>query len=254
MREFPAVFKSYTGRDGTTEIKCSLWQALRATTADLGTFTETIIHGKRYSGTSIANGNPTGHLTRELKKHYPGSKVQLILSLGSGHPATISLPRGTSTDVYDTLVALNKDCQGTHERMYTHWSQESRDPSGSGPYHRLNVEQGMQSMEGKSFDANIGGTVATHTTQYMQRHDVGKEIDRIVEILTNRMVQIDLELGTSDSSRLPDLPSVPTGIPVSPSYDALPRKHLLALGMLTWVDLKLNCRRSYLFFLQMVAV
>ncbi|KAH8813724.1 hypothetical protein DL96DRAFT_1820979 [Flagelloscypha sp. PMI_526] len=178
--ERPALFRTYNG--GRNMIDCRLWQALRATTTDLraGTFQAVDINREKYCGTSIANGNPTASLTEELDT---GISVDLILSLGCGHPDTISLPPGTSTNTYKTL--------------------RTNDAYGAGPYHRLNVQQGMQKMEGKHFDPSTYGEVVTHSKQYMESPEVSRKIDNIVAILLERMVQMDLKLQRGPHSELP---------------------------------------------------
>ncbi|KAH8795954.1 hypothetical protein DL96DRAFT_1192710 [Flagelloscypha sp. PMI_526] len=224
IRSIPALFRTYESRKPKDNIACELWQVFRATTADLGmgTFAEVFINGKRYSGTSFKNGNPTQELTTELRQRFPDHQVALLLSLGSGYPQTISLPPGTSKDVEETLKALNKDCEETHQKMSRSWHQLSR----SGPYHRLNVAQGMQDMENKSYSADIIGEVVAHSEQYMSEHKVDQEIDRIVEILVNRMVEIDLDLSFSGSPS--PINAVPAPVTTS-SLTSTGRKKLLAL-------------------------
>ncbi|KAH8813729.1 hypothetical protein DL96DRAFT_503169 [Flagelloscypha sp. PMI_526] len=84
----PAKFRSYNAND-VDMVNCELWEALRATTADLGLFDDFFIHGEKYWGTSMGNGNPTQYLCDEIKQLYPGKRADLILSLGCGHPDTV---------------------------------------------------------------------------------------------------------------------------------------------------------------------
>ncbi|KAH8813744.1 acyl transferase/acyl hydrolase/lysophospholipase [Flagelloscypha sp. PMI_526] len=229
VRSIPALFRTYRSRNLKETIDCQLWQALRATTADLGTgkLEEVVIKGEKYSGTSIKNGNPTQQLTSELRQRFPTQQFDLVLSLGCGHPETISLPKGTSKDVEKLLKALNKDCEETHETMSRYWMEQSGGTRGAtGPYRRLSVAQGLQGMEEKSYSADVCGTVATHSKQYMAQADVSREIDRIVGILEKRMLQKELEL----HSDLPRLPKLPTAAPIStPIHAASDRKKLLSL-------------------------
>ncbi|KAH8796259.1 hypothetical protein DL96DRAFT_1414300, partial [Flagelloscypha sp. PMI_526] len=181
----PAIFRTYRTRNHHDIIDCELWQAFRATTADLGMdkFDEVIIGHERFSGTSIKNGNPTQLLTHEIRQLYPNREVDLVLSLGCGHPGTISLPKGASKDVEKTLISLSLDCEETHENMCKYWTEHSPRTYSTGPYRRLSVDQGMQNMEGESYSSEVCGAVISHSKQYMSRADVDFEIDHIVEIL-----------------------------------------------------------------------
>ncbi|KAH8813726.1 acyl transferase/acyl hydrolase/lysophospholipase [Flagelloscypha sp. PMI_526] len=179
LRKLPALFRTYPIRGG--QIECKLWEAFRATTADLGmgALQDVVINGRRYFGTSTGDGNPTEHLTREIDHLHPHARVDLFLSLGAGFPATIRLPSGTSTDLVNTLRALAKDCEETQEKMMSHWTSLYNGVGYFSPYHRLNVKQGIQGMEGKVYTIDISSEVIVHAEQMISEILVKKQIDEI---------------------------------------------------------------------------
>ncbi|KAH8824913.1 acyl transferase/acyl hydrolase/lysophospholipase [Flagelloscypha sp. PMI_526] len=213
MRTQPALFRTYPIRG--EQIECQLWEAFRATTADLGmgALTDIVINGHPYSGTSLNNGNPTEHLAYEVKRLYPNARVDLVLSLGAGFPETIHLPPGTSKDLYGTLSALAKDCEETQEKMYKYWSSLYRSAGYISPYYRLNVQQGIQGMEGKAYTTDISGEVVVHAEQTISEFLVSQQIDQIVKILVKRMTVKNFHLIQSVKTYV--FPTLPT--PVLPS-------------------------------------
>ncbi|KAH8826772.1 acyl transferase/acyl hydrolase/lysophospholipase [Flagelloscypha sp. PMI_526] len=232
--ETQALFRTYKAPRGLVDPNCYLWQALRATTADLanGTLSTCNINGGEYWGTSIADGNPTERLVAELEARFPDQPIDLVLSIGAGHPSTISLPPGLDTvHIYDTLMKINKDCEATNDRMYREFSPLSgNDRQDHGPYYRLSVEQGMQGIEKKSFDGSIPGTVVTHAKMYVLMHETSERINKIVDILHKKMAYQEYVLLSEATTSLPRMPSAPKLNPED--RDLIPlseRKRLLAL-------------------------
>ena len=53
-----------------------------------------------------------------------------------------------------------------------------------GVYHRLNVERGLEDVSLDEWKKL--GEVKTHTLAYLNRHEISREVDEIVEILVGR--------------------------------------------------------------------
>ncbi|KAH8813673.1 acyl transferase/acyl hydrolase/lysophospholipase [Flagelloscypha sp. PMI_526] len=219
----PVKFRTYRAKESLVD--CEVWEALRATTADLDSFDDFFIGGEQYWGTSIGNGNPTQHLCDELRLVYPDKRADLVLSLGCGHPKTISLPKknvNSAVDMYNTLLDLRKDCEKTNDAVFLHWSQQCPDSREASPYHRLSVDQGMQNMADLALNPTTGGTVVTHTKQYLRGYQQIRRVDAIVKILHGKIQQKSLAITSGQAPKIPCAPSPPV-------MTLMPSKRVLSL-------------------------
>ncbi|KAH8834167.1 acyl transferase/acyl hydrolase/lysophospholipase [Flagelloscypha sp. PMI_526] len=179
----PQIFRTYRTRKESPD--CSIWEAIRATLTAPEQSSPICIDKQLYYKTLSAIGNPTPHLTLELQNILQDVPVDIILSLGTGHPGNIhTFTKDASSDVLDNLACFNAACEAAHEKMEAHWSRLSQQTN---PYFRFNASQGLE---------NTRKGVNPHRTSSPVLSDFEREkrIDQVVAILVERMVQKDLAL------------------------------------------------------------
>ncbi|KAG8852059.1 hypothetical protein FRB91_007055 [Serendipita sp. 411] len=133
-------------------------------------------------------------------------EVSVILSLGAGHPGAVSLGEMLG-DVFS--MCLMYTAEQTHEFM------ENR-IGDRGVYHRFNVLHGLNKVR----DQNSLGDVTAHTLAYMRGERVNRELDRMVELLTEGQGSGIL---LSQICSIPPAPSPPNP-PDPPSNEAIPEE------------------------------
>ncbi|KAI0269329.1 acyl transferase/acyl hydrolase/lysophospholipase [Gloeopeniophorella convolvens] len=183
----PTIFRTYTAPKNQT-VDCMIWEAARATSASPALFKSIQIglHGveETFIGGSVGCNNPAATVLSEAElvfgQHAP---ISCIISIGAGHPKTISLSGGALSflpgslplDVRQAMNAIAQDCEGAAERVAQQFRQRPE------VYFRLNVEQGMQNVTlGQWFKL---GEAAAHTNQYLKTTDVDRKVDGAVTAL-----------------------------------------------------------------------
>ncbi|EIW80726.1 FabD lysophospholipase-like protein, partial [Coniophora puteana RWD-64-598 SS2] len=182
----PTLFRSY--RPHTASVNPLIWEAARATSANPflfkriaitdGGITEVYIDG----GTGGAN-NPIQTLLAEARVVFPGRSVGCIISLGAGHPNTISIPTTQflklsirhRLKVAKTARAIAEDCEAEAEKVAIQLKGYSN------IYFRLSVDQGMQGI--KQADVEKLNAVIAHTSQYMKMETVMTALEEAVRAL-----------------------------------------------------------------------
>ena len=102
-------------------------------------------------------------------------KVSLILSLGSGRSAALSLP---SPDGLRTLFfRAVRDCERVDKELSDQLSHLEA-------YLRLHVDQGMQNIEISDWDGL--GPITEHTDVYLHKPDIDSRIDICSQFLIER--------------------------------------------------------------------
>jgi hypothetical protein len=140
-----------------------------------------------YISPGIGASNPIRHVLSEAQKYFGGEpSISLLLSLGSGHPGVISLPRdGGSDALYQMTQKLAVDCEEKAREI-----QEQVDEEGV--YFRFSVEQGMQ----RDLDADVDelGWIVTQTDVYLADPITVKKIEDCVHNIGSGTIQISLSL------------------------------------------------------------
>ncbi|KAJ7448717.1 hypothetical protein FB451DRAFT_1375247 [Mycena latifolia] len=180
----PELFCSYDTPEEPA-FDCKIWEAARATSATPGLFKPMEI-GRggvrpRYIGGGVWNNNPTSLVVAEAEKMYPSRPVVLVVSIGSGHPDTIQIPRSpTLTAFAKTLKSIATDCERRHE------DNARRFRSSPNTYFRLNVLQGLQGFEDQHWGRS--GEVSAHTHVYLGTEDVKSKLTSAVNVILNPVV------------------------------------------------------------------
>ncbi|CUA71134.1 hypothetical protein RSOLAG22IIIB_09351 [Rhizoctonia solani] len=168
--------------------RCTIWEALRATTAHPNMFKSIQVDVEGTGSQSIfTHGglgftNPTPNLLKEVRLVYPGRGVRSVTSIGTGHPRTVQITNGhwlTSwgggdammTKVMQAAHEMAEDSERVAEKMAQRYSPD-------GPlYYRLNLQQGTQRANaGKRGRLN---KIAAHIWAYLDQAEVISKIDSL---------------------------------------------------------------------------
>ncbi|KAJ7440014.1 hypothetical protein FB451DRAFT_1191801 [Mycena latifolia] len=175
----PELFRSYDTPEEPA-LDCRIWEAARATSAVPGLFKPMKI-GRggvrpKYIGGGVWNNNPTSLVVAEAQKMYPSQPVVLVVSVGSGHPDTIQIPRSPSLTAFaKTLKSIATDCERIHE------DNARRFRSSPNTYFRLNVLQGLQGFEQQHWGRS--GEVSAHTRVYLGTEDAKSKLTSAVNVI-----------------------------------------------------------------------
>jgi len=174
--ERPAVLRSYPVRPhlGTD---CTIWAAMRATTAAPTIFKPVIIGptwvGQEYINAELGINNPIWYLFQEKQKvwlrkdNYSPPQIGCVVSIGTGkysgtpladEPKAVtgwSMKRlfGNEPNLYleenlpDIIRRISKDCEKKHQEVEASYGEQVEKV-----YFRLNVEQGAQDFLENEYD------------------------------------------------------------------------------------------------------
>ncbi|KAJ7438590.1 FabD lysophospholipase-like protein [Mycena latifolia] len=182
----PVLFRSYDTPEEPA-FDCKIWEAARATSATPGLFKPMEI-GRggvrpKYIGGGVWNNSPTSLVVAEAEKMYPSQPVVLVVSVGSGHPDTIQIPRSPSLTAFAKILkSIAADCERIHE------DNARRFRSSPNTYFRLNVLQGLQGFEQQYWGRY--GEVSTHTRVYLGTEDVKSKLTGAVEVILNPVIPV----------------------------------------------------------------
>ncbi|KAJ7438756.1 hypothetical protein FB451DRAFT_1378126 [Mycena latifolia] len=224
----PELFRSYDTPEEPA-LDCRIWEAARATSATPGLFKPMQI-GRggvrpKYIGGGVWNNNPTSLVVAEAQKMYPSQPVVLVVSIGSGHPDTIQIPRSPSLTAFaKTLKSIATDCERIHEE------NARRFRSSSNTYFRLNVLQGLQGFNQQQWGRS--GEVFAHTRTYLATEDAKYKLTGTVEVIMNPVVPMS------------DPPTYLKVCP-SPSFNFTGREDILR-RMLDYFNMSIGQRHIFL--------
>src|SRR5437016_2340287 len=159
----PTLFRTYQSCE--THLGCKVWEAARATSA-APTFFKCIEVGNKqpFIDGGLGHNNPSRLVLSEAKVVFPTRPIGCLVSIGTGQAEIISIRKPgflqqiVPTDVINALKAISTDCEATHEDMLLLFSNSPN------TYFRLNVEQGMQSIELSEWEKLAN--VEAHTAHY----------------------------------------------------------------------------------------
>ncbi|KAF8599742.1 FabD lysophospholipase-like protein, partial [Ceratobasidium sp. AG-I] len=191
----PTLLRSYNIGDNQGP-DCTIVEAARATTACAGLFKPVFILQDGvmvpYVDSGLGRNNPTAPMLVEAERLFPGTHVACIVSIGTGHPETISMPvrtdvfqRFLSPDMVQTLKSIASDCEATAHEMARRFQHVD------GVYFRFSVDQGMQSI-GLSDWEKIS-EVVVHTRQYAQAIEVTSHLNRAVVAIKSGKAMVPVE-------------------------------------------------------------
>ncbi|KAG8736106.1 hypothetical protein FRC10_009704 [Ceratobasidium sp. 414] len=232
----PTIFRSYHTFVNPGP-NCTIWEALRATTAhpDMFKSMEIVEHGipQPFVDAAMGCGNPIEHVLAEAKRIYPNRRVSCIVSIGAGHPSTIRIPESSPFQriLPTNVITAMRDIATDSERMAQ--TMATRFRGFPGAYFRLNVDQGMQDVRLGDWDRL--GEVMVHTRAYMQKAETNKLMWGVVKAMRERegiipVEQIDGELQAASGQQLSGVKQCPAPTSV---YTERPKPIEQAISCLT---------------------
>jgi predicted acylesterase/phospholipase RssA len=187
----PHRFRTYHARKYQTP-NCKIWEAARATSATPTFFERIVIDGpgisQPYVDGSLGCNNPIVQVLEEAELVFPRRHIACIVSVGTGQPQTLAIPRPgwlqqvLPLDVVKAMRGIATDCEQKAEEV------ARRFQGLPDVYFRFNVEQGMQSIglaEWEKFDE-----VATHTDGYIRIVEVDQKLDAAVAAVQARRTTV----------------------------------------------------------------
>lgn len=149
------LLRSYKSkRIGHQNYDCSVWEAVRATSAAPLFFEPITI---KESGTTFVDGgvranNPIEHLSSEARSLWPGRSIGCLVSLGTGIkiPKSFSAKKSRLHEVLQTLADISTDA-GAKAREFRD-TQEGRELIRNRKYFRYSVPQGMEEVDLADFE------------------------------------------------------------------------------------------------------
>ncbi|CAE7143989.1 unnamed protein product [Rhizoctonia solani] len=184
----PTSFYSYPPRTGSTT-ECKIWEALRATTSYPEMFKGISVD---INGTGVAHrfdhgglgcSNPTRVLFEEASQLDVNRRVELIVSIGTGHPETIRIAGGQSSGstMQRVLEASRRMAEGSEQVAE---EMQRRFANGEPKYYRLNVQQGLQGVDAREWGRL--DEVAANAGAYLRKSEVSLQLDALVARLHER--------------------------------------------------------------------
>ena len=175
----------------TPYYNATIWEAGRATSA-APIFFKGIDIGDPHLKESFVDGgvgcnNPSEYVIKEAIREFGREstrQVACIVSIGTGKRKVIGFDAPTGyqklvpKDILKALAGIatetEKTASGLQERFFNY----------PGLYCRLNVDCGLETVELAAWE-ELGG-VQTHTTSYLEKHEVDKTINLIVDGLLGK--------------------------------------------------------------------
>ncbi|KIJ49325.1 hypothetical protein M422DRAFT_246416 [Sphaerobolus stellatus SS14] len=212
---FVKRLRTYTVVQNSTP-NCKIWEAARATTALPWLFEAIDIPAiagisESFIGGEIRCSNPTMEVVHEAIGLFgSGCHVQLLLSIGSGHPGVIEFPEtnASGTRFSKELVESLKNIVADSEHMADELSRKYNEISDT--YFRLNVAHGSGSIPLEEWKE--ASKVLTHTKTHLNDPSISGQVETIVEYLCSkhaRITNIPLRFLDGLPDRLQPLPTSP---------------------------------------------
>ncbi|KIJ49299.1 hypothetical protein M422DRAFT_246386, partial [Sphaerobolus stellatus SS14] len=190
---FVQRLRTYTVVQNSTP-NCKIWEAARATTALPWLFEAIdipVIAGisEPFIGGEIRCSNPTMEVVHEAIGLF-GSEchVQLLLSIGSGHPGVIEFSEtkasGTrfSKEILDSLKNMIADSEHMADELARKYNEISD------TYFRLNVTHGSGSISLEEWKE--ASKVSTHTRTHLNDPAISDKVESIVEYLHSEHAKV----------------------------------------------------------------
>jgi predicted acylesterase/phospholipase RssA len=191
---FPRLFRTYEV-PANPSYDCTIWEAARATSAAPTFFKRIRIGHENLEEEFIDGGmgcnNPVAQVLDEAESFGPTQPVACIVSIGTGHPDAIGLPKPDAfqrmlpTNLITALRNISTDCEKVAEQF------EKRFKNAPKFYFRFNVAKGLEKVSLAEWMKQT--EVVTHTKAYLQQQVVSAKIDDLVQALLKRPAAVNTE-------------------------------------------------------------
>lgn len=119
------------------------------------------------------------YVLEEARSIFPDQNVICVVSIGTGAPGIIGFENPDSTtDLIKVVKKIANDCEAVSEDVAREFSDKD------GFYCRLNVEHGLQGVGFEEWERLAD--IKTHTDRHLQKYEVSRKIDRLVQVLNWR--------------------------------------------------------------------
>jgi hypothetical protein len=145
----------------------------------------------------MGHNNPAAALLLEAKILFPDKQIACIISLGTGQPHTINVPkpfllnRLIPLDVIKAIQRIATDCEKEHQSLAHRFDGVAK------LYFRFNVGQGMQDIQLNQWEKL--GDVAANTRQYIQSQPVINQLADAVKSLSEKIGRVSTISLSKDS-------------------------------------------------------
>lgn len=182
----PRLFRSYQVRENASA-DCMIWEAARATTAAPTFFKQVVIEDDRgvkeaFLDAGLRFNNPAGIMLTEAHTLFGGgTNLGCLVSIGTGHPGIIGLPKPDAfqkmlpTGLVNVLKDIATDCERTAADLARRFRKSSP------RYARFSVSHGIGRISLEEWKRMH--EVSTHTKAYMEELVVSERINEVVKIL-----------------------------------------------------------------------
>lgn len=166
---------------------CTIIRAVRATTAAPTFFKPAYLDESEtvaYIDGGMGCNNPVDWVLIEAENLYPGRKLASIVSIGTGHSGTISIPKAgvfqriLPLDVVNAIQRIATDCERKANEV------ERRFVNISDVYFRFSVDQGLQGVGLGDWERSTD--IEGATQQYIRLERVHKPLGRAVAAIRER--------------------------------------------------------------------
>ncbi|KAJ7886956.1 acyl transferase/acyl hydrolase/lysophospholipase [Mycena leptocephala] len=196
----PVLFRTYNTTNNPA-MDCTIWEAGRATSAAPTLFKQIQIGPPGIEEAFVDGGmgqnNPIAALLLEAQVMFPDRQIACIISLGTGQPHTIKLPKPSllkrvfPLDVIEAIKGIATDCEKQHQLSAHHF-----DPVPH-VYFRFNVERGMQDIQLNQWERL--GDVAANTRQYLLSHPIQNQLADAVKSLVEKIGRVSTQSPSKNS-------------------------------------------------------
>ncbi|KAH8823300.1 acyl transferase/acyl hydrolase/lysophospholipase [Flagelloscypha sp. PMI_526] len=169
----PILLRTYRVRDNQTE-NCPIWVAIRACTARPNVFPEVNLSRRRLISASLGHNNPIESAIHEALVAFPRSRIDCIVSLGSGHPGHSELQSASLDSFVRAATDLAQGAEQVSQEFARRWYAEGRGDT----HFRFNVQQGLQAYAQAGYDSAL-----SHTGAYLEDPAVGDALNAAISTL-----------------------------------------------------------------------
>ncbi|KAH8825601.1 acyl transferase/acyl hydrolase/lysophospholipase [Flagelloscypha sp. PMI_526] len=169
----PILLRTYRVRDNQTE-NYPAWTAMRACTARPNVFPHVELRGHTLISASLGHNNPIESAMHEALAAFPNSRVDCIVSIGSGHPGHSELQPSNMDSLAKAALEL---AQGS-ELVSQEFAKRRHIEGRGNTYFRFNVQQGLQAYAQAGY-----GSALAHTEAYLQDPAIGESLNDAISAL-----------------------------------------------------------------------
>ncbi|KAJ7889886.1 acyl transferase/acyl hydrolase/lysophospholipase [Mycena olivaceomarginata] len=187
----PVLFRTYN-TPNFPAMNCAIWQAGRATSATPTFFKQIKIAfsggEEAFVDSGISHSNPTAYLLSDARVLFPHHQIACIISLGTGQPHTINIPKPSllnrflPLDIMKAIQDMATDCEREHQPFAQCFEGIAN------LYFRFNLGQGVQDIQLNQWE-RLSDVVA-NTRQYLQSEPVVNQLSDAAKSLSEKIGKV----------------------------------------------------------------